>query len=124
MKYKNLDLAFLIEIIVGFGCIISIGVLGSKGLLSLVLIALRPFFLEKEKIDNDKSYWMFNYKVALHSIIVISIFILIFYFTTYFILTLEIQKDHLLLLQLIPFFLLTHGVVGLVMNQIHHRKKH
>lgn len=123
MKYKNLNLAFLIEIIVGFGCIISIGMLGSKGLISLVLIALRPFILEKERIENEKAYLQFIYKINFHSIIVTSIFIIIFYFTTYVIPTFDLMSDHLLLLQIIPFFLLTHGVVGIVMNQSQIRKK-
>lgn len=123
MKYKNLNLAFLIEIIVGFGCIISIGVLGLKGLISLMLIALRPFILEKERIENEKIYLQFIYKVNYHSIVVTSIFIIIFYFTTYVIPTFDLMSDHLLLLQIIPFFLLTHGVVGIVMNQSQIRKK-
>ena len=123
MKYKNLNLAFLIEIIVGFGCIISIGMLGSKGLISLILIALRPFILEKERIENEKAYLQFIYKINFHSIIVTSIFIIIFYFTTYVIPTFDLMSDHLLLLQIIPFFLLTHGVVGIVMNQSQIRKK-
>jgi hypothetical protein len=123
MKYKNLNLAYLFEIIVGFGCIISIGVLGSKGLISLVLIAIRPFILEKEKVTNDDSYWIFNHKVTIHSIVVTCIFIIILYFTAYFIPTLSIENDHLVLLQLIPFFLMTHGVVGIVMNQFYHKKK-
>lgn len=123
MKYKNLNLAFLIEILVGFGCILSIGVLGSKGLAALVLIAIRPFILEKEKVDDNSSYWIFNYKVTTHSIVVTSIFIIIFYFTSYLIPSLDIENDHLLLLQLIPFFILTHGVVGIVMNQFQYRRK-
>ncbi len=123
MKYKNLNLAFLIEIIVGFGCILSIGLLGSKGLVSLILIALRPLILEQEKIEYDKTYWQFFYKVNFHSIVVTSIFIIIFYFISFFHLTPNIANDHLLLLQLIPFFLLTHGVVGIVMNQNLGRRK-
>ena len=123
MKYKNLNLAFLIEIIVGFGCILSIGLLGSKGLISLILIALRPLLLEQEKIENDKNYWRFVYKVNFHSMVVTLIFIIIFYFITFFHLRPDITNDHLLLLQLIPFFLLTHGVVGIVMNQILGRRK-
>ncbi len=123
MKYKNLNLAFLIEIIVGFGCILSIGLLGSKGLVSLILIALRPLILEQEKIENDKTYWKFFYRVYFHSIVVTSIFIIIFYFISFFHLRPDITKDHLLLLQLIPFFLLTHGVVGIIMNQNLGRRK-
>lgn len=123
MKYKNLNLAFLIEIIVGFGCIISIGMLGSKGLISLVMIALRPFILEKEKIENEKNYLQFIYKVNYHSIVITSLFIIIFYFTTLTLTSSHLMNDHLLLLQIIPFFLLTHGVVGIILNQIQTRKK-
>ena len=49
MKYKNLNIAFLIEIFIGFGTIISISLLGTKGLAALAILALRPFVLQKEK---------------------------------------------------------------------------
>lgn len=123
MKYKNLNLAFLIEIIVGFGSIISIGILGWKGIAALILIAIRPFILEREQIKDDKAHWRFIYRVNYHTIIVTSLFIIAYYLVTFFHPTMYITEDHRLLLQLIPFFLLTHGVVGLVMNQIIIRKK-
>lgn len=123
MKYKNLNLAFLIEIIVGFGTIISIGILGWKGMLALILIAIRPFILEREPIKDDRVHWRFIYRVNYHTIIVTSLFIIAYYLVTFFHPTMYITEDHRLLLQLIPFFVLTHGVVGLVMNQITIRKK-
>lgn len=122
MKYKNLNLAFLIEIIVGFGCILSIALLGYKGLMSLVLIGLRPFLLEKEKILDEKSYWHLNYRITFHSLIVTSIFIMTVYFISYLNQQVYMIKDRFTLLQLIPFFLLTHGVTGIVINGTNKRK--
>lgn len=123
MKYKNLNLAFLIEIIVGFGSIISIGILGWRGIAALILIAIRPFVIEREPIEHDKLHWRFIYRVNYHTIIVTSLFIITYYLVTTLHPSMYLMEDHKLLLQLIPFFLLTHGVVGLVMNQITNRKK-
>lgn len=123
MKYKNLNISYLVEIFVGFGCIISIGLIGSKGLIALVLIGLRPFIFEKEKIGDEKSYWQFNYKVITHTLIITSMFIFLYFLISYFNPSINPVNDRLLLLQLIPFFLLTHGVVGLVIYQSSSRKK-
>ncbi|MGQ9846434.1 MAG: hypothetical protein ACUVQP_02885, partial [Bacteroidales bacterium] len=63
MKYKNLsegwfpNLAFLYEIIVGFGCIISVAIWGQSGLATLGLIAIRPIVLEKEQIKDERAYF-------------------------------------------------------------------
>lgn len=123
MKYKNLNHVYLIEIFIGFGCIISIGLIGSKGLIALVLIGLRPFLLEKERIADEKSYWQFNYKVITHTLIITSMFIFLYCIISYFNPSVNPVDDRLLLLQLLPFFLLTHGVVGIVIYQITKRKK-
>lgn len=104
MKYKNLNLAFLLEIIVGFVSILSIALLGYKGLISLVLIGLRPFLLEKEKILDEKGYWHLKYRIMFHSLIVTSIFISTVYFISYLNQQVYIIKDRFILLQLIPFF--------------------
>lgn len=123
MRYKNLNLAFLMEIIVGFGSIISISILGPKGMAALILIAIRPFILERESIEQDNFYWRFIYRVNYHTLIVTSLFIITYYLVTTLQRTTYLMEDHNLLLQLIPFFLLTHGVVGFVVNQITRRHK-
>jgi hypothetical protein len=76
LKYKNLNLAFLVQILIGFGCILSISLLGAKGLASLALLAIRPLVLEKEKIKDEKRYWQFSYKIMLNSVIIIFLMIL------------------------------------------------
>jgi len=58
-KYKNLQIAFLIEIFVGFGTILSISIIGPKGLAALAILALRPIILEKEIIKDEKIYFRF-----------------------------------------------------------------
>ncbi len=75
MKYKNLTLAFLFEIVVGFGTILSISLLGYKGLAALAVLALRPFILEQEQIKDEKLYLQFSYKVLSNSLIIIFLMI-------------------------------------------------
>jgi hypothetical protein len=116
LKYKNLNLAFLIEILVGFGTILSISLLGYKGLTALVLIALRPFLLEREQIKNDKLYWQFTYKILSGSLMIIflmiiSIFIIIQFIPVW---RSKLPTTEILLIVIIPFFLLTHGVIGFI----------
>lgn len=119
MKYKNLNLAFLYEVVIGFGCIISVSQLGYSGLISLVLLGLRPFFLEREPISNEKIYWRFSYRVMLSSTIIISlfitaVFILINLFPT---ISKTLPPAEEILYLLIPFFLMTRGVIGFIYNQ-------
>lgn len=54
-KYKNLQLSFLIEIFIVLGTILSISLMGSKGLAAISILALRPLLLEKETIIDEKS---------------------------------------------------------------------
>lgn len=116
MKYKNLNVAFLIEILVGFGCILSISLLGSKGLVSLILIALRPFILEKEPIKNEKLYRHFSYKIILNSMIIIFLMIISILVIMQFIpqWKTKLPSLEILLIEILPFFLLTHGVMGFI----------
>ncbi|MFZ2323669.1 MAG: hypothetical protein WAV89_08235 [Ignavibacteriaceae bacterium] len=116
MKYKNLNVAFLIEILVGFGCILSISLLGSKGLVSLILIALRPFILEKEPIKNEKLYRQFSYKIILNSMIIIFLMIISILVIMQFIpqWKTKLPSLEILLIEIFPFFLLTHGVIGFI----------
>lgn len=116
MRYKNLNLAFLIEVFVGFGCILSISLLGSKGLVSLALIGLRPFLLETEPITNEKLYWRFSYKVFLNSAIIISLMIISILIIIQFIpqWKMKLPALDIILVEIIPFFVLTHGVLGFI----------
>lgn len=116
MKYKNLNLAFLFEIIVGFGCILTISFIGTKGLASLALLALRPLLLEKESIKDAKKYYQFFYKITISSVIVISLMIISIFVIVQFIPVWELKLPtyEILLVEIIPFFLLTHGVLGFI----------
>ncbi len=116
MKYKNLNLAFLFEIIVGFGCILTISFIGVKGLASLALLALRPLLLEKEPIKDAKKYYQFFYKITISSVIVISLMIISIFIIAQFIpiWKTKLPQFDILLVEIIPFYLLTHGVLGFV----------
>jgi hypothetical protein len=116
MKYKNLNFAFLLEIIIGFGTILSISLMGNKGIAFLALMALRPIFLKRENIKDEKLYWQFSYKIILNSTIVLSLMIISILIIVQFIPVWKVKLPsfEILLVELIPFFLLTHGVMGYI----------
>lgn len=116
MKYKNLNLAFLIEIFVGLGTILSISLIGPKGLAALAILAIRPFVLQKEDVEDKKTYLEFSYKILSNSLSIIFIMIISIIIILQFI---PIWKTKLppvevMFVILIPFFLLTHGVIALI----------
>jgi len=116
MKYKKLNIAFLVEILVGFGTILSISLIGHKGLAALAFIALRPLILERKKIEDEKSYLKFFYKVLSSSLIIIFLMIISIFVIIQFIPQWEAKLPpmDILLVTIIPFFLLTHGVIGFI----------
>ena len=115
-KYKSLNIAFLIEILAGFGTILTVSLIGPKGLAALTIIALRPILLEKEIIQDEKSYLQFSYKILQSSLVVIFIMIVLLIIITLFIPLwyAKLPQTENLLVIIIPFFLLTHGVFGLI----------
>ena len=116
MKYKNLNIAFLLEILIAFGTIISISLIGYNGLIALAILALRPLVLEREKIEDTNFYLKFTYKVlssslAIIFIMMISIIIIIQFIPAW---QMKLPPIDKLFMLLIPFFLLTHGVIGFI----------
>jgi len=96
--------------------VLSISLLGAKGIASLALIAIRPLVLEREKINDEKLYWQFSYKIMLNSVIIIflmiiSIFIIIQFVPAW---KSKLPSFEVLLLVIVPFFVLTHGVMGIM----------
>ena len=123
-KYKNLQIAFLIEMFVGFGTILSISIIGPKGLAALTILALRPIILEKEIIKDEKTYFQFFYKIIQNSLSIIFIMIVSLIIIMQFIplWNAKLPPSENLLVIILPFFLLTHGVIGL-MNYSNFDKK-
>lgn len=116
LKYKNLHIAFLFEIFIGFGTIISIALLGPKGIAAISLIALRSIFLEREEVKDPKSYYQKFYKVLSNSlaiifIMIVMIIIIIQFMPAY---RAKLPPVEILFAIILPFFLLTHGVMGLI----------
>jgi cation transporter-like permease len=116
LKYKNLNIAFLFEICVGFGTILSIALLGPKGIAALSLMILRPIMLEREKIENSKDYFKYFYKILSSSltiifIMIVSIIIIIQFIPSY---KAKLPSIDILFIIILPFFLLTHGVIGII----------
>jgi hypothetical protein len=116
LKYKNLNIAFLIEIFIGFGTILSISLIGPKGLAALAILALRPIILDKEIIQNEKFYFQFSYKILQSSLLIIFIMIISLIIIMQFIpvWNAKLPPSENLLVTILPFFLLTHGVIGLM----------
>lgn len=115
-KYKNLQIAFLIEIFVGLGTILSISLIGPKGLAALSILALRPIVLGKENIKDEKSYFRFFYKTLQNSLVIIFIMIISLIIIMQFIplWNAKLPPSENLLVIILPFFLLTHGVIGII----------
>ncbi|HSL89083.1 MAG TPA: hypothetical protein VK870_07270 [Ignavibacteriaceae bacterium] len=63
------------------------------------------------------------YRLNYHTIIITSLFIIKYYLVTTLHQIIYLIEDHKLLLPIIPFLLLTHGVMGLAVNQITRRNK-
>jgi len=125
LKYKNLNIAFLIEILIGFGTILSISLIGYKGLSALAILALRPFILEREKIDDEKSYLQFSYKILSNSLFIIFLMIISVLIIIQFIpdWNSKLPPTENILILVIPFFLLTHGVIGFIDLSILNKSK-
>ena len=123
-KYKNLQIAFLIEMFVGFGTILSISIIGPKGLAALAILAFRSIILEKEIIKDEKTYFQFFYKIIQNSLSIIFIMIVSLIIIMQFIplWNAKLPPSENLLVIILPFFLLTHGVIGL-MNYSNFDKK-
>lgn len=116
MKYKNLNLALLIEIFIGLGTILSISLMGPKGLAALAILAIRPFVLPKENIQDKKAYLEFSYKILSNSLLIIFIMIISITVLIQFIpdWSEKLPPMDSIFILIIPFFLLTHGVIGII----------
>jgi hypothetical protein len=125
LKYKNLNLAFLIEIFVGLGTILSISLIGPKGLAALAILAIRPFVLQKEDVQDKKTYLEFSYKILSNSLSIIFIMIISIIIILQFIplWKTKLPPVEVMFVILIPFFLLTHGVIGLINYSIFDKKE-
>jgi uncharacterized membrane protein YczE len=125
LKYKNLNLAFLIEIFVGLGTILSISLIGPKGLAALTILAIRPFVLQKEDVEDKKTYLEFSYKILSNSLSIIFIMIISIIIILQFIplWKTKLPPVEIMFVILIPFFLLTHGVIGLINYSIFDKKE-
>ena len=106
----------MFEIFVAFGTILTISIIGPKGLAALAVMAIRPIILGREKIEDVKSYFQFLYKILFSSlsiifIMIISIFIIIQFIPIW---NAKLPTADILLVLMPPFFLLTHGVIGIL----------
>jgi len=120
LKYKNSNIAFLFEILIGFGTIVSISLMGPKGMTALAFMILRPLILKREKIEDTDSYFQLFYKILFSSLSIIAIMMISIVIITLFI---PIWRENLpspeiMFVVILPFFLLTHGVIGYINSSI------
>jgi len=85
-------------------------------LAALAVLALRPIILEKEIIKDEKTYFQFFYKIIQSSLSIIFIMIVSLIIIMQFIpiWSAKLPPSENLLVIILPFFLLTHGVIGLI----------
>jgi hypothetical protein len=102
--------------LVGFGTILSISLIGPKGLAALAILALRPLILERENIEDTNSYFQLFYKILYSSLSIISIMMVSIFIITQFVPLWndKLPSTEILFVIIIPFFLLTHGVIGYI----------
>jgi hypothetical protein len=115
MKYKNLDLAYSLEIIIGLITAILIILISPKAFIFLAILSLRPFILDKEKISYHDEYWHASFKLGRDALMIMSVIIL----CTFILIDLLLDEDILfpnsdmILTILVPAFLIIHGILGI-----------
>ena len=109
--YKNHKIAFLIEIIVGLLCIVTISLIGAKGLILLAIIPIRSIILEKG-IVTPESVNKF-YSIGKISVVVTSLTLLTYYLSSEFLFNIDTNWKTVAIL-IFPYFLLTHGIAGML----------
>jgi hypothetical protein len=113
--YKNLKLAYQIEVAAAILTLIAIGTFGEIGIAAITVIALRPALLERTKITPE-AIKMF-YSVVMNSIIITLLTLLAFFLSTEYIF--DIESDwRIIVILILPYFLLSHGIVGLIYYKI------
>ena len=119
MKYKNLDLAYSLEVFIGFVCALLIILISSKAFILLALISLRPFILDKEKISHHDEYWHTSFRLGRDALIIISILIICAIILVELLLNenMILPKIDIILTMLVPVFLIVHGIIGIFYNR-------
>ena len=115
MTYKSLPAAFLFQTIAGVLSIISVALLGSKGIAALAILALRPFLLEKTGVFPDQERWHFYYKIMEISVVCTALTI-IFVYIFLEVFSHSVPFGRLWLLMVLPYFIFIHGLIGLILS--------
>lgn len=113
MRYKSLPAAFLFQAVVGALCVVSISLSGPAWFAMLAILGLRPLILKKIPISDDDNILGFNYKIIKISLIVTALTI-IFIYIVFDLFSHSSPIRGLWLLMIPPYFVLLHGVVGLI----------
>ncbi|MCL5029559.1 MAG: hypothetical protein M1480_11155 [Bacteroidetes bacterium] len=112
MYYKNTPLAFLFIAIVGVVCIIGVALFGERGLFILVVLALRPLFIERIKSKPDVNYWKLNLRIGTISLLLTAVTFIFIYFSSEWFLN-SVPKPQNWQYVFFPYFVFITGIVGL-----------
>lgn len=112
MTYKNLDKAFLFQIIVAVISIFFVSLFGVKGVAICALIALKPVIFERVKIKSEKAYLQMSINIARTTAILMIATILVLNILSFdFLFSINLDK-RIWVDMVIPYLLFTLGIVG------------
>ena len=116
MKYKNLRMAFLIELIIGLASAIVTIIFGSQGIVVLAFFAVRPFVLKRENIDQNDDYWYRSFRLGRNALVITAVIIIMLYLFAEFIFQDNFLAENktIILLLLLPVYLIIHSIYGLI----------
>jgi len=118
MVYKHLHHAFLFELLGGLIALFCVIAFGGKGVPALAVLALRPLILERSPNPPDERVWRLYYNAFKVSLFLTATTVVLTFFTFNF-LSYNLQDHNLLLLTVVPWFFVIHGLVGAVLAWPH-----
>lgn len=114
LVYKHLHHAFLFELLGGLVALLAVITLGGKGVPALAVLALRPLILERSPDPPDERVWRLYYDAFKVSLLLTATTIIFTYVLFEFVGD-DFQQHRVLLLTVVPWFLVIHGLVGAVL---------
>ncbi len=114
--YKNLRLAFFFEVAVGIIVTLAVLLVSPKMVLLLAVMAFRPMILKTQTVEHGAPIWRTYYYVVKFSLIFTALTLILLYVFSEYVFTgavLHDQHGSVLLIGLLPYFMIIHGLVGI-----------
>lgn len=115
MRYQYPHYAFLYEFAIGLICLFAVLVIGKAGIAFLACIGFRPFLLKTSPTPPDESVWRMYYDGFRWSVLLTGTTILVSYFLFEY-LPIDSHDRGIVFLTTIPWFVVIHGLVGLILT--------